>query len=95
MPRQMGDIMNKERRKEIRRAISILEEFDLEAVIAIVEQASDEEQEYYDNMPENMQQGEKGENAEAAASQLEEAKDALEQISTLDIISMLEEAESY
>lgn len=87
--------MNKERRKEIRRAISILEEFDLEAVIAIVEQASDEEQEYYDNMPENMQQGEKGENAEAAASQLEEAKDALEQISTLDIISMLEEAESY
>lgn len=60
--------MNKERRKEIERAISML----LEAE-AILSEARDQEQEYYDNMPENLQGSEKGDTAAQAASELEDA----------------------
>lgn len=74
--------MNKQRRKAIAEAISTIEE-----LVTDIENLCDEEQEYHDNMPENMQQGEKGEAAEAAvdalgnaAQLLDEAKDALGEI---------------
>jgi hypothetical protein len=74
--------MNKQRRKAIAEAISAIEE-----LVTDIENLRDEEQEYHDNMPENMQQGEKGEAAEAAvdalgnaAQLLDEAKDALGEI---------------
>jgi hypothetical protein len=74
--------MNKQRRKAIAEAISAIEE-----LVTDIENLRDEEQDYHDNMPENMQQGEKGEAAEAAvdalgnaAQLLDEAKDALGEI---------------
>lgn len=65
--------MNKKRRAEIERAIALLEE-----AKEIFETAGQEEREYYDNMPESFQNGERGEAADAAASALEEACQTIE-----------------
>jgi uncharacterized coiled-coil DUF342 family protein len=40
----------------------------------------DEEQEYYDNMPENMQDGDKGQLAQTAIEAMEEAINALDEM---------------
>ena len=52
-----------------------------------IEEVQNEEQEAYDNMPENLQESERGEaiqeaidNLDSAWSSLEEAKDTLEEI---------------
>ena len=47
--------MNKMRKKEIGRAIDLLSE-----AKEIIEDVQEQEQEYMDNMPESMQDGEKG-----------------------------------
>lgn len=72
--------MNKERRKRIAELIAKLEtlDSDLSSLHSDVEEIAEEEREYFDNMPDNMQQGEKGEAADTAANNLSEAKDALE-----------------
>lgn len=71
--------MNKDRRKKIDAAIG--------EVLALVDKVreqgdalkalADEEREYYDNMPENMQSSERGDNADSDANKLEEWADAL------------------
>lgn len=48
---------------------------DLSSLADDIESIRDEEQEYYDNMHENFQQGDKGQNAEAAVSALDQAID--------------------
>lgn len=65
--------MNKNRRKEIREIINELEELKekIEMVLA-------EEQDYYDNMPENLQGSERGEIAESAIFELEESLDNID-----------------
>ncbi|URC17912.1 hypothetical protein SEA_GARDENB_55 [Microbacterium phage GardenB] len=79
--------MNKQRRKDIEAIISKLA--DLEAlkneVQEAIEQVRDEEQEYYDNMPEGLQQSDRGYQAEEAANQLDEAASMLDD---LDIDSL-------
>lgn len=62
--------MNKQRRKEIDNLISdaIRLETSIEDLLA-------EEQDYFDNIPENLQSSEKAEIAENAISNLEEALD--------------------
>lgn len=60
--------MNKQRRKEIEKAITLLEE-----AKSILEQMASDEQDYYDNMPESIQSGERGSQAEAASETLQEA----------------------
>lgn len=45
---------------------------------ADLESARDDEQDYYDNMPESLQSGEKGEKAQAAIDALESALDNVE-----------------
>jgi len=60
--------MNAQRRKDIQRAIELLDEAN-----QILSAAADEEQEYYDNMPESIQGGERGEAADAAADRLADA----------------------
>lgn len=65
--------MNKERRKQIATAVELLEQ-----AAVILEECYEAEQEYYDNMPESLQQGDKGQTAEDAAIALSEAKDACE-----------------
>lgn len=65
--------MNKERRKNILDALQILG-----GARAMIETARDEEQEYFDAMPEGLQNGAKGELAQSAISALEEAIEAIE-----------------
>jgi len=67
--------MNNQRRKEIK---AVLDE--LAALRSRVEDLQNEEQDYFDNMPENLQQSERGEKAEQAASRLEDALTAFDEI---------------
>lgn len=65
--------MNAKRRSELNRALGMLR-----SAHDIVETARDEEQYSYDNLPEQFQEGERGEAMEEAISNLEEAIDAIE-----------------
>ena len=67
--------MNKARRKEIDAIIKRIDDIKTD-----VEGIRDEEQDYFDNMPEGFQMGEKGELAEAAANELEYAADGFDAI---------------
>lgn len=60
--------MNKARRKAIREIVAKLETLRDE-----VESLRDEEQDYYDNMPESFQDGEKGQAASTAIEYMESA----------------------
>ena len=66
--------MNKARRKEIDSVIATLEE-----AKERLESIRDDEQEYYDTMPENFQYGEKGEAAEETVSNLDYAIDQIDE----------------
>lgn len=77
--------MNAARRKEIEKASGLLAE-----AKSILEQAAAEEREYYDNMPEAIQAGEKGDAADNAATALESAVDSVD-----EAVSYAEEAVSY
>lgn len=74
--------MNKERRLRISDLSS-----KADALVNEIETIRDEEQEYYDNMPESLQGGEKGTAAEEAISALENAISYLQ-----DVIAALDEA---
>ena len=65
--------MNKQRRKELN---DIIERLD--GIIADIEALRDEEQDYFDNMPENLQGSEKGEMAENAISEMDNAISSIE-----------------
>lgn len=67
--------MNAERRKEIDKARHLIVE-----AKEILEQAEGDEREYFDNMPESFQSGEKGQAAEAAADALQEGIDSLDAV---------------
>lgn len=88
--------MNKDRRK----ALAALEErlADLvkkaEDLIADLEPLRDEEQDYLDNMPESMKEGEKAETATAAVESMEQVITALQEMSDTDPVSALQEAQS-
>lgn len=65
--------MNKARRKEIERAIALMEQ-----AREILEEVKDEEQNAFDNMPENLQSSERGETMEEYIYTLEEFIDNLD-----------------
>lgn len=67
--------MNKARRKELSRAVELLEEAQ-----SIIESCRDEEQEYMDNMPENLQESEKYYAAEEAVNNMDEAYDKIDEV---------------
>ena len=60
--------MNKQRRNNLERAVTLLNE-----AKDILSTCAQEEQEAYDNMPEGIQSSEKGEAMETAAQALDEA----------------------
>jgi hypothetical protein len=65
--------MNEARRRSVTRATTLLNEArELLGICAV------EEREYFENMPEGLQSGEKGEAAEAAADILDEAIEELD-----------------
>lgn len=66
--------MNAKRREVI---ANILRNVD--ALRSELEEVANQEREYFDNMPEAIQQGEKGEKAESDATALEQAVSALEE----------------
>ena len=68
--------MNKQRRKEIARAVAMIEE-----AKSILETCRDEEQDYFDNMPESFQDGQKGEDAQTAIDALDEAISQIDDVS--------------
>ena len=82
MDSNIEDVMNKSRRKQIQEALSLIEKaYDL------LTDAKDEEEEAFDNLPESLQESERGmtmqdnvDNLDTAVTSLEEAKDALENI---------------
>lgn len=65
--------MNKIRRADIEKAGELVSQ-----AIEILSRARDEEQEYYDAMPDGLTNGEKGERAQAAIDALQEACDSLD-----------------
>lgn len=65
--------MNKVRRKEIAKAIELLEQ-----AREILESVRDDEQEAFDNMPESLQGSERGEAMEEYIYTLEEAIEAID-----------------
>lgn len=67
--------MNDARRKILKEALSLITD-----AKDLLGQAAEEEQEYADNMPENLQGGEKHCAAEEAADKLQECNDELESI---------------
>jgi prefoldin subunit 5 len=69
--------VNEDRRKKIDELISTLEQLK-----ADIETVRDEEQEYFDNMPESFQSGSKGDAVTAAIDALETALSSCEEVST-------------
>jgi uncharacterized coiled-coil DUF342 family protein len=87
--------MNKQRRAALKEVAVKLDTL-RDAFSEIQEEIAnirDEEQEYYDNMPESLQDGDKGQTAQAAIDALEEAVDAFDQFDFDDVIRGLSEAE--
>ena len=72
--------MNKDRRKQIEHLISTIQALasSLEEAMTEVKALRDDEQEYFDNMPESFQQGEKGQLAEEAVSNLDDGLSEIE-----------------
>jgi seryl-tRNA synthetase len=94
--------MNKQRRKDLSDLMDRIEDVqkklsELSDIRAEVEEikeginaAKDEEQDYLDNMPEALQNADKGQNAEQAIASLDIAQDALQ-----DIVDALETLEGF
>lgn len=72
--------MNKARREALSKVVS-----EIEGLRVALEELKDQESEYFDNMPESLQSGDKGQVAEEAVAQMEEALDALD--TALDCIN--------
>lgn len=71
--------MNAIRRKKLAALIDAIEDIksQLEDQQSTLEELNDEEQEYFDNIPENLQSSERYERAETSSSALNEAYEAL------------------
>lgn len=69
--------MNKERRKRLEEACEFLDR-----AKSIVEECASEERDYFDNMPENMQDGEKGSKVSEVADALEAIPDEIDEVTS-------------
>jgi hypothetical protein len=66
--------MNANRRKQIQDAIKRLED-----IASEIDSIKNDEQDYYDNLPENFQNSEKGESSQSATDSLDNAFNAVEE----------------
>lgn len=87
--------MNKTRRKEIDKAIALLESASsaLSDAHSILEQVSSEERETYDNMPDSLKEGDRGQATDNAATILEEVSEQLGSFDIEEIVGRLNEAQ--
>lgn len=80
--------MNKARRKELSDVIrglnSIQDKDDLYSWINTLDNIKDDEQDYYDNIPENLQSSQRAEDSEQAIEYMEEALDLLNEVYDMD-----------
>ena len=88
--------MNKDRRKAI---AAICEQLDRltalrDSIVEQIETIRDEEQDYYDNMPEGIQSGDKGDAASYAIDALDSAVSGLQALDFDDVASYLNDAEA-
>lgn len=67
--------MNRKRREKLKQAISLLD-----FVYEIIFQAAEEEQDCFDNLPENLQESDRGERMEEAISELENATEKIDEV---------------
>lgn len=67
--------MNATRRKALKKALQMIKD-----AKSITVSLRDEEQDYYDNMPESFQDGEKGEKAQNAIDELDGAVSSLDDV---------------
>lgn len=79
IPQRKEKIMNAARRKKIQKAIEMIAD-----ARAMLEEAKDEEQDAFDNMPESIQYSERGETMEEYIDSLEEAISSLEDVEELE-----------
>lgn len=90
--------MNEARRQQIAQAVEQLAgvEDTLQEALDTVRGAADEEQEYYSNMPETLQGGERGTRAEEAAQELADAADKLDTMlnDLADLVASLDNAKN-
>lgn len=72
--------MNKQRRKDIQMAIDIMNESiaSMERAKSIIETAAEEERDAYENLPESIQEGERGYAMEEAADTMDEIVESLD-----------------
>ena len=86
--------MNKIRRKNLAEIIERLEALksEIEDIASDLEALKDEEEEYLDNIPENLQGSERYERAESAVDALDGAMSDLEDIDIEAIIDQINEA---
>jgi len=86
--------MNAKRRKQIEGVVTQLGSIEdsIASVVEEIQSIKEDEQEYYDNMPESLQGGEKGEAAQDAISNLEEAESNTE---NLDVASITQKFTEY
>lgn len=97
--------MNKDRRKELGKLcdrVAALEEKVSELkslrddIVSDLESIRDEEQDAYDNLPESLQEGERGQDMQAAIENMENALSALEDIGLdveiSDVVSTIDDA---
>lgn len=86
--------MNKQRRKEIQEVSAKIEALRdlLSEIKEETERIRDEEQDYYDNMPEGLQSSDRGYAAENAIDQLDNVVSVLDDFDIDELVSNLEEA---
>ena len=86
--------MNKDRRKALADLVKDIEALAQrrDELVSELEAIKDEEQEYFDAMPESLQSGEKGSGAEEAIGHLETACEALEELDFDSVTSAIEDA---
>lgn len=86
--------MNKARRKKIFGAGIFVDmaNNNIQEAQAVLQESLDEEQEYYENMPESLQGGEKGELATLAIEAIELAIEAIEEIDFSEIEGQIDTA---
>lgn len=88
--------MNKTRRKElsdiIKRLNMIHDKENLYDCINTLENIKDEEKDYYDNIPENLQYSQRAEDSETAIENLEEALDLLNKVYDMDELNKTDDS---
>lgn len=74
--------MNKQRRKDIAAIVEDLSKVSslVTEIMEAIQSVADEESDYYENMPDGLKEGEKGQDAERANDALSTARDSIESI---------------